>query len=235
MKLKILFFLAIIFPSLAMAQQKTPVDFREIERSVNDPKSHYYYPELLRRYRAADTSFTLDDKRHLYYGSSFQDNYDAYGSSSYEDSIRTVLRKKTLLHDDYLKVIRLADAALLEFPFALRALNYKAVSCRKINEQMLYRQCRAQMDVIFDAIISSGDGKTLETAMAVVNVADEYATLSALGLQFAGSQQLVEDHYDYLTVQKNEYGLEGLYFNAERCFAAMDRLFGDDEKKKPEK
>lgn len=235
MKPKILYFFAVLFPFFAMAQQKIPVDFREIERSVKDSKSHYYYPELLRRYRAADTSFTLDEKRHLYYGSSFQNDYDAYGRSSYEDSIRAVLNKKTLLHDDYLKVIRFADSALLKYPFALRVLNYKAVSCRKISEQMLYRQCRAQMDVIFDAIISSGDGRTLETAMAVVNVADEYATLSALGLQFAGSQRLVEDHYDYLTVQENEYKLEGLYFNAERCFAAMDKLFGDDENKRSKK
>jgi hypothetical protein len=74
---------------------------------------------------------------------------------------------------------------------------------------------------LLKSITDSGDGKTMETAFAVISVDEEYVFFNYMGLRPAG-QALIEDkghHYDKMTAldpktnQSNVY-----YFNIDKPF-----------------
>ena len=67
-------------------------------------------------------------------------------------------------------------------------------------------------------ILATGDGKTPETAFAVIAVAEEYAIIGALGLK-RGQQALInkDGHsYDLMRVTTKDGAMERLYFNIDR-------------------
>ena len=200
--LKLISFLGLLWQQ-GQAQDILAVDFDVIKKNVSSQTSHYHYASLFNRYLASDTGFTLDEKRHLYFGYSFQQGYSPYGINEYEDSIRRILDHPALAPDDYRKALHFSATALLEDPFNIRVLNYQTYCFRQLDDQAGYRQTIARMSVIFDAILSSGDGRSEKTAMAVISTADEYAILSLLGLEFAGTQTLGDGPCDYLSVRDN--------------------------------
>lgn len=71
---------------------------------------------------------------------------------------------------------------------------------------------------LLDAIYSSGDGRSIETAYVVIKVADEYELLADLKLSCT-KQALIEDT-DLLTIstqnQKEEPKITELYFNVSK-------------------
>ena len=57
-------------------------DLQKIKEEVNNPRSRYYYPELMKRYEVYDnTRLTIDDYRHLYLGAIYHDDYNQYRKS----------------------------------------------------------------------------------------------------------------------------------------------------------
>ena len=72
--LRILFLMLLILPATGMAQQRVP-DNEEILAEIIDGESPHYYPHLMERYMAGDTTLTLDDYYYLYYGFVYDDNY----------------------------------------------------------------------------------------------------------------------------------------------------------------
>ncbi|WP_333878320.1 DUF4919 domain-containing protein, partial [Flavobacterium sp.] len=58
------------------------------------------------------------------------------------------------------------------------------------------------------------------------NVSHEYDMISVLGMEFGGSQSLVEGTYDYLTLKENSYGLKGFYFDISASMNKMSEMFG---------
>jgi hypothetical protein len=65
---------------------------------------------------------------------------------------------------------------------------------------------RAFMDGLFRSIVSSGDGKTAETAFIVIDVEEEYAVLGLSGLKMLGQalDSGKDRAFDVLTVQERE-------------------------------
>ena len=43
-------------------------DFQAIKTETLNPDSKYYYPKLIAKFHSNDTTMTLDEYRHLYYG-----------------------------------------------------------------------------------------------------------------------------------------------------------------------
>jgi hypothetical protein len=77
--------------------------------------------------------------------------------------------------------------------------------------------------MLLDALLSTGDGVSIQTAYYVINTSHEYYLLSMYGLQFT-SQALIEG-CDYMQVSENEYGIEGIYFNVSACFRALNKMY----------
>ena len=94
----------IAFPALAATSTKKnssrkitveKPDFALIERETQDPKSEFYFPKLIKIYNRNDTSMTREQYRHLYLGYLFQEDYDPYRTSPYNnqsDSVLTIVR-----------------------------------------------------------------------------------------------------------------------------------------------
>ncbi|TYA74878.1 DUF4919 domain-containing protein [Seonamhaeicola marinus] len=221
------FFIYVIGFCLVLNAQKRDfesVKYNTIEKNIADEASNLFYPKLMKRFLESDSTFNLKEKRHLYYGYSFDENYSPYGSSDYSDSLRGVLKKEQLKTNDFKEIIRLGDSILKEEPFDLRTLNYQLYAYENLENRDKFKFRLNQMKVIIDAIISTGDGEKKKTAFYVLYTSHEYELLNILGLQFGGRQSLIE-HYDYLTVAKNDHGIEGMYFEITPCLNSLAKSF----------
>ncbi len=169
---------------------------------------------------------TLKEKRHLYYGYIFDENYSPYSLSDYRDSLKVVLQKKELDSLDLNKMVEFSDKILSENPFNLSAINYQLYSLEQIGNKESFQKRLAQLRTIVDALMSSGNGKSKKEAFYVIYTSHEYDLLNILGFQFGGTQSLIE-HYDYLTLAKNEAKLKGLYFDVSPCLNSMAKMFNE--------
>ncbi len=81
-----------------------------------------------------------------------------------------------------------------------------------------------QMNVIIDALLSSGDGLEKESAFYVTYISHEYDLIKILGFEFGGQQSLI-DHYDYLKIEENPEDVGGFYFDISPCLNSMADMF----------
>ena len=199
-------------------------NYKKIKKNIQKEKSNFFYKDLMNRFKKADTTMTLEEKRHLYYGYIFDENYSPYSRSDYGDSLRVVLRKEKIDSLDLNKIVEFTNKMLLENPFDLNAINYQLYSLDKLGNKESFDKRVNQLQIIVDALISSGNGKSKKEAFYVIYTSHEYDLLNILGFQFGGSQSLIE-HYDYLTIIENEAKLDGLYFDVSPCLNSMSKMF----------
>ena len=168
-------------------------DYKRIKKEINTEGSEFYYPELLRRFQAADTTLSLEQIRHFYYGTATRPDYDPYKMAKI-DALREAFEKDTPNKEDWEKAANEIDKELETDPTNIRFHLYKHI---------IY------------AVTSTGDGSSKETAFHVISVADEYGIMDIFGLS-PTMQSLVEDKgqsYDVMELKENKYGLESMYFN----------------------
>jgi len=201
------------------------IDFKKIEK-VNEKKSSpYLFKTLLERYSNNDTTFTLEEKRYLYYGFIFQDNYAPYGICAYSDSVHLFLKKDSLSGEDYLNIVSYSLICLEKNPFDIGSLRALAIAYAGMGDVEKQKQTLYRIDLIYKAIMSSGDGITQETAFSVLFVSHEYNIIRFIGLEFEGTQSLLDGQFDYLTLVENQYGIEGLYFDISQMIASLSNSF----------
>uniref|UniRef100_UPI00404A128C DUF4919 domain-containing protein n=1 Tax=Flavobacterium sp. TaxID=239 RepID=UPI00404A128C len=198
-------------------------DYDQIEKEISNKKSDFYYPKLLEKFHKADTTMSLNEKRHLYYGFTFQDEYAPYSISDFNDSLRVVLRKENHQKADLQKIIQISNSILAENPFDIRTMNYQLYAYDQLADKTAFDKRIFQMRTIFDVLMSSGDGLKPKTAFYVINTTHEYDLLDILGFEFGGEQSL-QDHYDFLKVAKNEHNIEGFYFDVSPCLNSLNRM-----------
>ncbi|GIZ07893.1 DUF4919 domain-containing protein [Flavobacterium sp. UMI-01] len=66
---------------------QNPVNYNLIGENIKNNKSELYYPELMARFQKGDTTLTLNQKRHLYYGFTFQEKFKNFKFNGLLDSI----------------------------------------------------------------------------------------------------------------------------------------------------
>lgn len=219
---------SLLFSFGLMAQDDAPplmmeVDYPSIEKNIKDESSPYFFPKLFQRYLANDTFLAIDDYHHLYYGYTFQDSYNSMARNE-DERLDALLDKETLEKADLLEIIELEKKWLETSPFDLEAIYYVMYGYIQTEHEIEAALWDHRMGGLIEAILGSGDGDSLESAFHVAKVDDEYFLLQILGFEYGGEQSLIET-CDYLKVAPNEYGVEGLYFNVERHFASMSKMF----------
>lgn len=159
MRLQILILL-MLFSVLIFSQTNKMLipNYKKIKKEILKKDGIFFYPSLFRRYQNGDTTFNSGERRHLYYGWTFQDKYSPYGSFDYTDSINNILKNKVLTNTDYQNIIQYSDSIFHKNPFDLRAINYTLFACRKTGQTDLLNKKTSQMNVIFGAIFSSRNG-----------------------------------------------------------------------------
>lgn len=223
---KIILLTIVLISHLTFSQDWTfeKPDYNRIEKNIKMEKSNLFYKTLMNRFQEADSTMTLEEKRHLYYGYIFDENYSPYSRSSYRDSLRIVIQKEELDSLDLNKIIDYTNEMLLKNPFDLNAINYQLYSFEQLGDYASFVKKMTQLRIIVEALMSSGNGKSKKEAFYVINTSHEYDLLNILGYQFGGSQSLIE-HYDYLTISENKDKLAGLYFDVSPCLNSMKKMF----------
>lgn len=222
-KILILLILCIGF-QFGFAQKTKKPNYKKIEKVIKEKDSDFYYSKLQKKFEDADTTMTLNEKRHLYYGYRYQDSYSPYSHSDYQDSVRVISMKKELNFEDYELLDVYTDSILKQEPFNLRAMSAKLYALDKLFKRKKVGKVFFKANTVIDAILSSGDGLTKKTSYYVINPTHEYGMLDVLGYDFGGQQSLIE-HYDYLTLGENENGIEGLYFDVTPSLNALSKMF----------
>ena len=200
--------------------------YDQIEKNIKTKKSNLFYDTLMNRFQRVDSTMTLDEKRHLYYGYSFNEKYSPYSRSDFNDSLKIILQKESHDKIDLDRIIKFGDSILVSNPFDLSTINYQLYALEQNENKEGFGNKFIQLTIIIDAIISSGNGKNKKDAFYVIYTSNEYNLISILGFEFGGTQSLIE-HYDYLTIAENDAGIEGLYFDVSPCLNSMAEMFKD--------
>ena len=204
-------------------------DYKQIKKAVNSKGSEFYYPELLRRFEAADTTLTAEHMYYFYYGTATRPDYNPYQMSDY-DAIHKALTKETPGKEDWENAAKSIDEQLKSDPTNIRFHLYKHIVYSNLYGPESEKTVGAynQVVMLLSAVTSTGDGRSKETAYHVISVVDEYGILDVFGLS-PKMQSLVEDKgqsYDVMELEENKYGLESMYFNITVSMEAMNKMFG---------
>ena len=202
-------------------------NYELIESETKDAKGSNYYPVLLKRYKNNDTTIDAKQVHLLYYGKFFNDDLLKLPDDfNWADSIKAVLKNEPLTDNDRRKLLDYYLHQHDGLPFDLGNLYHIFALCRQLNDprEPTYHWLVSRL---LRTIAATGDGTSLKSGYHIGSVADEYSFLSLAGLDFAGSQSLI-DNCDYLTVKENRHGLEGVYFNIEQVLHEERKALGMD-------
>ncbi len=193
-----------------------PVKYKKLKKEIKKKRSPFYYPALYRRYVELDTTLSVIEFRYLYYGYTFQSEYSPYGTPALQDSLVSYLTRSDLMRAEYEVAARIGGELLQANPFRLRetfitAVSYEMAGNLKMSG-LYFDLYRKQVD----AIISTGDGQSSQTAFSVIYVQDEYELLEVLGFEFDGNQHLLEGGFDMLELKANLVGIDALFFDVSR-------------------
>ena len=209
-------------------------DYDRIKQNIEDKQSNFYYAKLWDKYQMGDVSMTLEEKQHLYYGYVFNDKYSPYASANNTEKIYAILNKQNPSDKEWENLVSLLNTALIVEPFCCRYLYYQTIAYNNLNKPFEANRIFAKIQIIEDALISTGDGLSKETAIHVIAVSNEYdyLFLNQLSRQ---SQALVSGLYDVLYLAPNETGLEEMWFDVSQSFNHLAKLFDKPKKKKGKK
>ena len=215
--------LLLIFSTGAFCQTEEPVkpDYKLIEKNIGDKKSPYYFNTLLNRYNKADSTMTTNERRHLYYGYSFQKDYLPYKVSDSQENLNELLRSQQTDKKTLEKLIKLSDKVLKDYPFSIRIKEYRIYAFKQLEKFKEANAEEIQAAMIIDAILSTGDGSATDKSFHVINTSNEYEIIDILGFRFGGEQELIDSRYDYLSLDENSYNIKGFYFDVTRLFESF--------------
>jgi len=196
-------------------------DYKQIEKNVGDKRSPYYFTALFNRYTKADSTMTIEEKRHLYYGYSFQKNYAPYSMSDSQEDLNEILQSQKTDTKTMEKLIKVSTKVLKDYPFSIRIKEFRIFAFKQLGRLTEARAEETQASVIIDAILSTGDGTTKDNSFYVISTTNEYEILDIMGYRFGGEQELIEHRYDYLTLAENSYDIKGFYFDVSRLFESF--------------
>ncbi|TDX90273.1 uncharacterized protein DUF4919 [Chryseobacterium daecheongense] len=213
MNTRLFAFIAFIMLIPLSAQESNPKapDYQLIKKNIENKNSEFYYPKLLKKLKENDTLITKEQYQHLYFGYTFQKEYNPYKKSKNDEKLNQYYRGENITEKDVPKVIRALKEALEENPLDLRAMNYLAYMHHMSNDESMAKKISRNFHGLFEAITSSGDGMKCESAMHVISVSHEYVFLNMFQLEIIS--QSYNGTCDYLQFEKDKYKVPGIYFN----------------------
>ena len=219
-----LFLLIGASPVFAQSEDMEVPDMEMIRDSVLDRNSTRYYPLLMERYLEGDTTLSLEEYRYLYLGYSFQEGYDPYRISPYGTKLREMYANTPVGELDCDTIIKYGQLAVADFPFDLREINMLIYAYKCKGDLSQSSRWEYALRSLIDAILSTGDGESPETAWHVIYTPHEYDIVNRLGLEVI-RYRLEEPALDYLEVKENPFKINGYYFNVGRMREEYQRKF----------
>lgn len=191
-------------------------DLDSIKAASCDPASRQYYPTLLKRFMANDTTMTDSDFQYFYYGTLFQEDYDPYRPvfrQEQYDKIKRLYSKPDQSRSEKQMILDYALAALQDNPVNIQQLVHRIDIYQKNRKFDLAKIWQYKLNHILLVIASSGTGISPDNARIVVYPEHEYDFLNLAGMTATG-QKFEAPSFDYISVNKrNDDSPEGYYFD----------------------
>jgi hypothetical protein len=162
----------------AIAQDLPACDFEKWTHLVNDSSSHYRYASLLPRFLQDDSTLSDDDLVLLCHGYTLLPGYAPLAQSMSEDSLYKMNNANA-----YSSTLASGSAYLTTNPVSIRGHLAMVVASRELGRSEDFRRYQFRLIRLVRAVLSTGSGKSIDSAIAVVNASDEYTLLSYLGLR----------------------------------------------------
>lgn len=219
--------------SSGMAQNIGSINFSKIRADIENPNSEYYYPDLLKRIWADDTTLTVKHYKRLYYGSVFQDYYHPYGASDAKKEFSQIYSDKK-----HKEAIVKGKEVLRENPVDIEVTLKMIYSYLELKDTVSAKIYGHKYFGFLDVIYASGDGQTAQTAFVVISVDDEYRIVGDLGLNVR-AQMLIDD-CDLLIFEKRSQRkvrkkkIKQLYFNVQMPLMSLSGTFKDADLPDPD-
>jgi len=195
-------------------------DYEQIKLNIENKQSNFYYSKLWGRFQQGDSTMTLDEKRHLYYGYVFHKKYSPYSDAHDYKQVNAILNKEKPTKKEWEKLVSLLNTSLSAEPFSCRYLYYQSIAYNALKKSVDADKNFKKIRSIVDALLSTGDGLLKETAIHVIAVSNEYDYLFLNNLS-RQSQALINGGYDVLYLQPNEDGLEEMWFDVNQSLNNM--------------
>ena len=229
--LRILFLMLLILPATGMAQQRVP-DNEEILAEIIDGESPHYYPHLMERYMAGDTTLTLDDYYYLYYGFVYDDNYRPLEPDPGEHDVLAILA--TTEYPDSLQLVQIVEAGnriMVRDPFSPSNLNFLTFAYGKLGDRANERLNYDRMHKVRATSAASGSG-TKESSPWHVLTFQHAADFTAWRGGEIIRRQVRSRSVEYVQLRvKDEDGNKGYFFDFSRVY--MKRPEQEKPKKSP--
>ncbi len=213
MKVKGIFLVLMFnFSLFVFSQVKTSKpNYKKIRKEIKKKRSDFYYPVLVKKF-SRGLPMTLQEKRYLYYGFAFFGSYEPYKVTKYYPKINQIIASKNYSTESLSNLLNYINLELANKPFNLKLLKLKLFVFKRMRNTVEYNITKNKIKVIKDAILSSGNGKTKESAYAVIFISNEYDVLHFLNLK-PFTNNFVDKKLEYIKVKENPKGLKGLYFD----------------------
>ncbi|MBR1803720.1 MAG: DUF4919 domain-containing protein [Muribaculaceae bacterium] len=229
MKKLFVILLAVTVSTLALTAQNNKVnkvDFKHVKEVIENPKNIYYYPKLLQSFQSNDTTMTVEAYRNLYYGYTFQEDYNPFRESVYSNKVEQLYYKQPHSRAECDSIDKYAALVLNDNIFDLNQMQYYifVLKEKKKHTRVAIRQFR--LNRIIAAIMSSGKG-TKEEPWVVIAPEHEYNIVNFLGY-VATDHRDEGDGIEYIAVEpKPGKSTQGFYFDVRRMMEVAAIKFPD--------
>jgi len=203
----LIFTLTILWSIGLYSQSADSIDFKSsIMRITNDATSIYYYPKLKDKIKNHPSEITTDDCYYLYYGQIFQKDYEPL---SFVANPERPAFDKAVMNGNCGKILGLGISILNRNPVDLTVLLHVA-NCIKEEKQADTTSFFGQrFKNLLDAILLTGDGKAMKSAIRIVNMGDDYILKGVIGFLGGKENHAFESNRVYSIWEKNG---QKLYF-----------------------
>jgi tetratricopeptide (TPR) repeat protein len=208
-------FAGLFFTCLATgaAQNTGAGTFQSVEKRLQADSS--LYAKLAARFTQGDTALAAEDLALVYFGSVLQPDFNPVQENRIVKAGNALTRRGR--HEE---AIRLLDQLLEKHPASLSAWLEKSYALWEAGRQEESNACYARFQLLLKAPLTSGTGKSFETAIAVRMIDDESIVLIEKGWAAAEEPKLLvrqgqRFHLKACTAAGDVNRRENFYFNVE--------------------
>ena len=188
-------------------------DYAAIEQHITNPDSEFYYPALLQRYQNADTTLSIAQLQHLYYGSIYiQRPVSTAQAMEALKEFHAVVSQPSPTRADLEAALGYTDVLIKFKPYSILLKQYRVFCFKELGRIDEALKERAQYEMIAETILASGTGTSAENSIHVTDVDNESEILELLRYKQQGKPETPKPETDYIPVANNVYGVKGIYF-----------------------
>lgn len=179
-------------------------DLGKIRSETLNPKSHFYFPKLKKKYEKRDTVMTPEEFRYFYLGYMFQEDYDPYRRTQYDDKTDELKKKTKHTKEEVDTLIKYAELSLEDNPFDLRHMSFLVHALREKEKSYRAKIWEFRLENLLAAIKSTGTGEDVDNAWYVITPMHEYDMVQLLGYEATDVDFNTYPGYDILMVSPEE-------------------------------